>query len=51
MLTLPLLVRVRGEGRPRDVMLLRTEALRPSIGAVQRPLLPAADDDAERPGD
>ena len=50
-LTLPLLVRVRGEARPRDVMLLRTEALRPSIGAVQRPLLPASDDAAERPSD
>lgn len=50
-LTLPLLVRVRGGGPPREVMLLRTDALRPSIGAVQRPLLPAADDAAEGPRD
>lgn len=50
-LTLPLLVRLRGGSRPREVMLLRTEALRPSIGAVQRPLLPASEDGADRPGD
>jgi MFS family permease len=50
-LTLPLIVRVRGGGRPREPMLLRTEALRPSIGAVQRPLLPAAEPAEERPGD
>jgi MFS family permease len=51
MLTLPLLSKVRGRGRSQEVLLLRTEALRPSIGAVQRPLLPASDDAGERPDD
>jgi MFS family permease len=43
-LTLPLLVRVRTRARSREALILRTEALRPSIGAVQRPLLPASDE-------
>jgi len=50
-LTLPLLVRVRGSGRPPEDLELPTVAVRPSIGAVQRPVLPGpegADDDPER---
>lgn len=45
-LTLPLLVRVRGGGRPPEDLELPTIAVRPSIGAVQRPELAGPDDGA-----
>jgi MFS family permease len=45
LLTLPLLVRVGGSGRAPAGLELPTIAVRPSIGAVQRPVLPGADED------
>ncbi len=46
-LTLPLLARVGGGGRAPEDMDLPTVAVRPSIGAVQRPVLPELDEAQE----
>jgi MFS family permease len=43
-LTLPLLIGVGGSGRAPEGMELPTVAVRPSIGAVQRPVLPEPED-------
>jgi MFS family permease len=49
LLTLPLLLRVRAAGPPPTGVSLRTDALRPSLGAIQRPILPSLPDADDEP--
>jgi MFS family permease len=51
LLTLPLLARVGGGGRAPEGLVLPTVAVRPSIGAVQRPVLPEAGAAGGEPAD